>query len=54
MTANIVSTALPTIFPEHLTTDELVNLAINFYRRNYIEELCKLRSISPDHTMELL
>ncbi|MEA4849091.1 MAG: putative DNA modification/repair radical SAM protein [Clostridiaceae bacterium] len=38
------------------TTDELVNLTINFYRRNYIEGLflSSAISISPDHTMELL
>jgi len=39
-----------------LTPDELVNLTINFYRRNYIEGLflSSAISISPDHTMELL
>lgn len=39
-----------------LTPDELVNLTINFYRRNYIEGLFLSSAIciSPDHTMELL
>ena len=38
------------------TPDELVNLTINFYRRNYIEGLFLSSAIciSPDHTMELL
>lgn len=38
------------------TADELVNLTINFYRRNYIEGLFLSSAvcISPDHTMELL
>ncbi|NLK35952.1 MAG: putative DNA modification/repair radical SAM protein [Gracilibacteraceae bacterium] len=38
------------------TTDELVNLIINFYRRNYIEGLFLSSAVcvSPDHTMELL
>jgi len=38
------------------TIDELVNLTINFYRRNYIEGLFLSSAIcvSPDHTMELL
>lgn len=38
------------------TPDELVNLTINFYRRNYIEGifLSSAICVSPDHTMELL
>jgi len=38
------------------TLDELVNLTINFYRRNYIEGLFLSSAvwISPDYTMELL
>ncbi len=38
------------------TPDELINLTINFYRRNYIEGLFLSSAIciSPDHTMELL
>ena len=38
------------------TVDELVNLTINFYRRNYIEGLFLSSAIciSPDYTMELL
>lgn len=38
------------------TPDELANLTINFYRRNYIEGLFLSSAIciSPDHTMELL
>src|SRR5690606_11839562 len=39
-----------------LTPEELVNLTINFYRRNYIEGLFLSSAVwvSPDHTMELL
>jgi len=38
------------------TPEELVNLTINFYRRNYIEGLFLSSAVmvSPDHTMELL
>lgn len=38
------------------TVDELVNLTINFYRRNYIEGLFLSSGIikSPDYTMELM
>ena len=38
------------------TVDEIVNLTINFYRRNYIEGLFLSSAIikNPDHTMELL
>jgi putative DNA modification/repair radical SAM protein len=39
-----------------LTTDELVYLTINFYRRNYIEGLFLSSGVvkSPDYTMELM
>src|SRR5689334_10408808 len=38
------------------TVEEVVNLTLNFYRRNYIEGLFLSSGIikSPDHTMELL
>lgn len=38
------------------TVDEIVNLTINFYRRNYIEGLFLSSGIlkNPDHTMEML
>ncbi len=38
------------------TVDEIANLTINFYRRNYIEGLFLSSAIikSPDHTMEML
>lgn len=38
------------------TVDEVVNLTINFYRRNYIEGLFLSSAViqNPDHTMELL
>ncbi|MET0369092.1 MAG: 4Fe-4S cluster-binding domain-containing protein, partial [Methylobacterium sp.] len=38
------------------TVEEVVNLTINFYKRNYIEGLFLSSGIikSPDHTMELL
>ena len=41
---------------EILTVDEIVNLTINFYKRNYIEGLFLSSGVykSPDYTMELL
>lgn len=44
-------------FPRaELTTDELVQVTMNFYKRNYIEGLflSSAVTISPDHTMELM